>query len=86
MEIRSLSNTSTGHGSPPVDLPAPPIPDERIEAAALAPGRPDIVRTIDEVVSNYLSMSFAAPNRFGERLEAFVTELTDMLSEMYHAW
>ena len=51
-----------------------------------APGRPDIVRTTDEVVSNYLSMSFAAPDRFGERLEAFVTELTDMLSEMYHAW
>ena len=52
----------------------------------LAPGRPDIVRIIDEVVSNYLSMYFAAPDRFGERLEAFVTELTDMLSEMYQAW
>ena len=48
----------------------------------LAPGRPDIVRIIDEVVSNYLSMYFAAPDRFGERLEAFVTELTDMLSEV----
>jgi AhpD family alkylhydroperoxidase len=58
---------------------------------AFAPGRPDIVRTTDEVVSNYLSMSFAAPDRFGERLEAFVAELTAMLSDvsptgLFHDW
>jgi len=56
-----------------------------------APGRPDIVRTTDEVVSNYLSMSFAAPDRFGDRLETFVTELTDMLNDvspsgLFHDW
>jgi SAM-dependent methyltransferase len=117
----ALISPAPEHGSPPIDLPAPPIPHERIEAllrrylgwtrpprvdtfeaslqrspfgasnVAFAPGRPDIVRTTDEVVSNYLSMSFAAPDRFGERLEAFVADLTAMLSDVspsgrFHDW
>ncbi len=58
---------------------------------AFAPGRADIVRTADEVVSNYLSMSFAAPDRFGDLLGKFVAELTAMLgnlspSGMFHDW
>jgi SAM-dependent methyltransferase len=36
-----------------------------------APGRPDIVRNIDEVLANYLSMSYAAPHLFGERQAEF---------------
>ena len=49
------------------------------------------MRTTDEVVSNYLSMSFAAPDRFGEHLEAFLAELTAMLTEvspsgLLHDW
>lgn len=56
-----------------------------------APGRRDIVRTADEVVSNSLSMSFAAPDRFGERLGTFVAELTAMLADLspsglFHDW
>ena len=117
----ALISPAPEHGSPPADLPAPPIPHDRIEEllhrylgwtrsprvdtyesslerspfsasnVAFAPGRPDIVRTTDEVVSNYLSMSFAAPDRFGERLEAFVAELTAMLcdvspSGLFHDW
>ena len=40
-----------------------------------APGRADLVRTIDDVVANFLSMSFAAPDRFGDRLDEFIADL-----------
>ncbi|HEU4324536.1 MAG TPA: class I SAM-dependent methyltransferase [Roseiflexaceae bacterium] len=40
-----------------------------------APGRPDIVQDIDGVLSNYLSMSYAAPHLFGDRLPAFEAAL-----------
>jgi ubiquinone/menaquinone biosynthesis C-methylase UbiE len=36
-----------------------------------APGRPDIVRDTESVLSGYLSMSFAAPHLFGDRLDEF---------------
>ncbi len=36
-----------------------------------APGRPDIVRSIDEVLANYFSMSYAAPHLFGDKLAEF---------------
>jgi hypothetical protein len=36
-----------------------------------APGRADIVRDIDGVLSNYHSMSFAAPHLFADRLDLF---------------
>jgi hypothetical protein len=56
-----------------------------------APGRADIVRTIDEVVAGYLSMSFAAPDRFGDRLDAFLADLVALLAEAspggrFHDW
>jgi hypothetical protein len=35
------------------------------------PGRPDIVRSIDEVLANYFSMSCAAPHLFGDKLAEF---------------
>ena len=85
--------TSAGHVSPRVDTYEASLQRSPFGASnvTFAPGRPDIVRTIDEVVSNYLSMSFAAPDRFGERLEAFVAELTAMLSDvspsgLFHDW
>ena len=58
---------------------------------AFAAGRADIVRTTDDVVSNYLSMSFAAPDRFGDRLSTFIAELTAMLTDvspsgLFHDW
>lgn len=49
---------------------------------AYAPGRPDIVRTADEVISGYLSMSFAAPDRFGDELAGFVAELSALLESV----
>jgi len=56
-----------------------------------APGRTDVIRTTDEVVSGYLSMSFAAPDRFGDRLNAFVVELQTLLTDVspagvFHDW
>jgi SAM-dependent methyltransferase len=40
-----------------------------------APGRPDIIRSIDEVLANYFSMSYAAPHLFGERRAAFEADV-----------
>lgn len=45
-----------------------------------APGREDIVQDIDGVVSNYLSMSFAAPHLFADRLEPFVRDVRALLA------
>jgi SAM-dependent methyltransferase len=39
------------------------------------PGRPDIVRTIDEVLANYFSMSYAAPHLFGDKRAEFEAEV-----------
>lgn len=39
------------------------------------PGRPDIVRSVDEVLANYFSMSFAAPHLFGDKLAEFEAEM-----------
>jgi SAM-dependent methyltransferase len=44
-----------------------------------APGRPDIVRDIDGVVSGFYSMSFAAPHLFGDGLAEFEVELRALL-------
>ena len=44
-----------------------------------APGRPDVVRDVDEVVSGVLSFSYAAPHRFGPRLADFVADLRALL-------
>jgi len=56
-----------------------------------APGPPDVVRSVDEVVANYLSTSFAAPARLGDRLDAFVADLTALLHSAspagrFHDW
>ncbi|HEX8802953.1 MAG TPA: class I SAM-dependent methyltransferase [Acidimicrobiales bacterium] len=45
------------------------------------PGRPDLVRDVDEVVAGYHSMSYAAPHLFGERLDAFDGDLRALLRE-----
>jgi SAM-dependent methyltransferase len=44
-----------------------------------APGRTDLVRDVDSVISNFLSMSFAAPHLFGERLGEFTDDLRALL-------
>lgn len=44
-----------------------------------AAGRPDITRDVDGVISGYLSMSYAAPHLFGDRLDKFVDDLRSLL-------
>ena len=44
-----------------------------------APGREDLTRDVDGVISGYLSMSYAAPHLFGDRLERFVTAMRSLL-------
>ena len=79
-----------------------PLPGDRFEQVlaqsrfggsrtVFAPGRPDIVRTVDEVISNFLSMSWSAPHLFGTRLDEFVADLHALLetrspSGRYHDW
>ena len=45
-----------------------------------APGRPDIVRDVDSVLAGYLSMSYAAPHLFGDRLDAFASDVRALLT------
>ena len=46
-----------------------------------APGIPDHVQDIEGVLSNYLSMSYAAPHLFGDRVEEFAGEVRELLRE-----
>jgi SAM-dependent methyltransferase len=45
-----------------------------------APGRTDLVRTTDGVISGFLSMSFANPDLFGNDLDAFVADARALLA------
>jgi hypothetical protein len=45
-----------------------------------APGREGVTRNVDGVISGYLSMSYAAPHLFGERLNSFVTAARSFLN------
>jgi SAM-dependent methyltransferase len=45
-----------------------------------APGRPDVVRDVDGVLAGYLSMSYAAPHLFGDRLDAFTADVRALLN------
>lgn len=44
-----------------------------------APGIADLVRDIESVLSGYFSFSFSAPHLFGDRVEAFATEVRELL-------
>jgi hypothetical protein len=46
-----------------------------------AAGRADIVRDVDGVLANYLSMTFAAPHLFGDRLGEFEADVRRELTE-----
>lgn len=50
----------------------------------ILPGRSDLIRTIDEVIDNYLSTSFAAPDLFGDRLKEFRSDLAAALRAKTH--
>jgi SAM-dependent methyltransferase len=47
----------------------------------LAPERADIVQDFDGVLANYLSMSFAAPHLFGDRLPSFESDVREVLED-----
>jgi SAM-dependent methyltransferase len=49
--------------------------------SVFAPGRPEIVRDVDGVLAGYLSMSYAAPHLFGDRLDAFEADVRALLTE-----
>ncbi|MGH3226201.1 MAG: class I SAM-dependent methyltransferase, partial [Streptosporangiaceae bacterium] len=44
-----------------------------------APGIPDLVRDTESVLSGYFSFSWSAPHLFGDRVEAFATEVRELL-------
>ncbi len=44
-----------------------------------APGVPDLVRSAESVLSGYLSMTFAAPHLFGDRLDEFCGDIRALL-------
>jgi len=46
------------------------------------PGRTDIIRTPESVLEMFLSTSFAAPERFGDRLDVFRDELLQRLRRL----
>jgi SAM-dependent methyltransferase len=46
-----------------------------------APGRENLTRDTDGVISGYLSMSYAAPRLFGDRLDNFVTDMRSLLND-----
>jgi SAM-dependent methyltransferase len=50
-----------------------------VPRSVFAPGIPDLVRDTESVLSGYLSMSFAAPHLFGDRLEDFAAEVRELL-------
>ena len=46
-----------------------------------APGIPDRVQDVEGVLSNYFSMSWAAPHLFGDRAGEFAGEVRELLTE-----
>ena len=44
-----------------------------------APGRPDLVRDTESVLSGYFSFSWSAPHLFGDRVAAFAAEVRELL-------
>ena len=93
-EIEALIGRYTGWQRPPrADTYEASLAESPFAGSSVtyAPGRHDIIRTAEEVASNYLSMSFAAPDRFGDRLDEFLGELHGLLAEAsptgrFHDW
>jgi SAM-dependent methyltransferase len=50
-----------------------------IPRVIFAPGIPDLVRDTESVLSGYFSFSFSAPHLFGDQVEAFATEMRELL-------
>jgi hypothetical protein len=45
------------------------------------PGRDDLVRTVDDILANLYSTSFASPERFGDRRASFEAAMRDLLGD-----
>lgn len=89
-EVQELITSYLGPDRQSGSRPAGSYSSERLEVSLAktrfgepttvhAPGRLDITRDVDGVISGYLSMSFAAPHLFGERLDQFVEDLRRVL-------
>jgi SAM-dependent methyltransferase len=50
-----------------------------VPQVTFAPGIPDLVRDTESVLSGYFSFSFSAPHLFGDRVEAFATDVRELL-------
>jgi SAM-dependent methyltransferase len=70
-----------GLSNPPVDRYEDALARTRfgVPRTVHAPGRVDVVRDVEGVIAGYLSMSYAAPHLFGERLGAFVDDVRAVL-------
>lgn len=79
--LGSRRRAGQGFRSPPPDRYEDALARTRFGSVRIvfAPGRPDVVRDVDGVVAGYLSMSFAAPHLFGDRLAEFEAEVRDLL-------
>jgi hypothetical protein len=56
-------------------------PARAVTCVVLAAGRDDLIHDPDQVIANYLSMSFASPHLLAERLTDFVQDLRTLLCE-----
>ena len=78
------STRRAGHGAAPVragSADEDAIARTRLSGPRVifAPGIPDLLRDIESVLSGYFSMSWSAPHLFGDRVEAFATEVRELL-------
>jgi SAM-dependent methyltransferase len=73
-----------GFSRPPAERYEQTLASSSFGAAEIvfARGRPDIVRDVDGVIAGYLSMSWAAPHLFGDRLAAFVADARALLAPL----
>jgi SAM-dependent methyltransferase len=71
--LGSRQRAGQGFARPPGDRYEDALARTRFGALRrlFVPGRSDIVRSIDDVLANYFSMSYAAPHLFGDRRAEF---------------
>ena len=80
--LGSRRRAGSGFQAPPTDRWEDALARTRFGAprTLFLPGRADVIRDTDEVLSGYLSLSWCAPHLFGDRLDAFAAEVRAELS------